>query len=297
MIMKRIRVSIFFPLSRILSSVAVLLLLTSPSLGNELPLPAVPDSLRTPRDRADYIVRHFWDAISPTDTAALRNATFIEQNFVNFASLFPHASAEAVDEALNARIKASAADSVAMRVLLSVAERYLYEPESPVFNEESYIVILRNVTSSRPFDTLTMSRYDYQLAEALKNRRGSEAADFKMTLPDGNVTTLHSLAAQADRTVVMFFDPWCDHCLDVITRLDTLCGTIPVVAVYFEGDDEGWTKAREVIPQDWIVAYTPGNPVEEGEIYSIRRLPTLYLIDRTGKVLGKDITVEEIAGL
>jgi len=47
----------------------------------ELPLPTVPNSLVTPRDRAGYVMMHFWDALDATDTVRSLNKDFWEQNF------------------------------------------------------------------------------------------------------------------------------------------------------------------------------------------------------------------------
>ncbi|MCM1096200.1 MAG: DUF5106 domain-containing protein, partial [Terasakiella sp.] len=61
--------------------------------ARELPLPVVPDSLRTPAARAAYVVGHYWDAMDWTDTTALADTAFIEGTFAGFAAVMPHAPA------------------------------------------------------------------------------------------------------------------------------------------------------------------------------------------------------------
>lgn len=85
----------------------------------ELALPTVPDSLRTPAERADYILLHFWDAMEWGDSAVVRDGAWMEQTFVNFASLIPYASsAAALDSAFTTLFDRAQTDMEAYRLLL-----------------------------------------------------------------------------------------------------------------------------------------------------------------------------------
>ena len=59
----------------------------------ELPLPSVPETLREPAERADFVVAHFWDGMDFTDRRRALDSAFVEQNFANFASVLPYATA------------------------------------------------------------------------------------------------------------------------------------------------------------------------------------------------------------
>ncbi|PWL61751.1 MAG: hypothetical protein DBY35_04350 [Bacteroidales bacterium] len=269
----------------------------------ELALPAVPDSLRAPAERADYILLHFWDAMEWGDSATVRDGAWMEQTFVNFASLIPYASsAAALDSAFTTLFDRAQTDMEAYRLLLGLADRYLYEPESPMHDEEAYMRVLDAVIADNCLDPVLFARYTYQLDEAKRNRQGSAATDFPLTLMSGEGSTLYDVASGADETLVMFYDAECDHCIEVIemlsaspelkSRVDS--GQLKVLAVYFEGDETMLPEVRRLIPGWWVSAYTPGNPVEEQELYSIRRLPTLYLISRDGIVKKKDFNPETL---
>ena len=67
---------------------------TLPRSGYVLSLPDVPPSLTAPEERAAYIIAHFWDGMDFGDTLRCRDRAFMEQNFVNYLSLFPHAGPE-----------------------------------------------------------------------------------------------------------------------------------------------------------------------------------------------------------
>ena len=51
--------------------------------------------LTASEERAEYIISRFWDGMDFADTLRSRDRQFMEQNFVNFLSLFPHARQEA----------------------------------------------------------------------------------------------------------------------------------------------------------------------------------------------------------
>ena len=270
----------------------------------ELALPAVPDTLRTPSERADYVLRHFWDAMEWGDTVATRDDKWMEQTFVNFASLIPYASSPStVDGAFAVLFDAAKRDATAYKKLLNIADRYLYEPESPMFDERAYIGVLDAVIADDCIDEVLLTRYRFQLAEARKNMPGTQAADFPLTMIDGTESTLYNLLRDAGESLVMFYDPECDHCLEVIRMISesdqvksrVKSGSLKIIAVYFEGDSDALPTVRNLIPEWWYSAYTPGNPVEEQELYAVRRLPTLYLIGNDGTVKGKDINPEDIS--
>ena len=102
------------------------MVITDTSVLEELPLPSVPSTLRTAPERAAYVLTHFWDSMDFRDMLHCRNKAFLEQNFVNFVSLFPHASQEACALAVKRLMKAAETDTVVYALLAEMAEIYLY---------------------------------------------------------------------------------------------------------------------------------------------------------------------------
>ncbi len=271
--------------------------------AGELALPEVPDSLRTPSERADYVMSHFWDAMEWGDTARVNDEKWMEQTFVNFASLIPYASSqEAIGRAFGVLFDRAANYKSGYKLLLNLADRYLYEPESPMYDEQAYVTVLDAVLADSVLDPVLLTRYRYQLDETKKNRQGEPANDFALTLVSGEESTLYNILKGSDETLVMFYDPECDHCHEVIQSLVASpdvksrikSGAMKILAVYFEGEEAMLPQVRQIIPDGWVSAYTPGNVIEEQELYAIRRLPTLYLIDSKGTVKGKDINPEKL---
>lgn len=268
----------------------------------ELPLPAVPDSLRTPAARASYIVAHFWDDMDFADTLRSRNRDFMEQNFVNYLSLFPHTPDDTIKAEVPKLMKRAEADTTAYNLLADLADQYLYDAESPMLDEESYIPFLETILDSKFMEPSRRSRFEYELSDAVRNRKGSTAADFSFIDSAGLRNTLYGSGDGKRSRILIFYDPDCDHCHDVINALkedmtitDKLhSGEISILAVYADGDTEVWNNAKNSLPAEWINAVSPENEIEEKELYILRHMPTLYLLAPDNKVLLKDPSVRQL---
>ena len=267
---------------------------------DELPLPDVPSTLREPATRAAYIIEHFWDKMEFTDTVRSHNTDFVEQAFANFISIFPYAGAESQRTAVGTLMRRAEADSTAYVVLTEVAEKYLYEPNSPMLSEDYYILFLEQMVASPVLGPYGTIRPRWQLEAARKNRPGMKAADFAFTTREGRRTTLHRTPSDGNMLLI-FYDPDCDHCKEIIA---TLCsdevlnrmtsgGELTVVAVYSGDERELWSEHAPSLPAGWTVGYEPGDMQERGT-YVLRAMPTLYLLDRDKKVILKDVLAEQL---
>ncbi len=259
----------------------------------QLPLPSVPTQLREPRQRAAYIVEHFWDAMDFADTVRSHNADFMEQNFSNYLSLFPLVDSTTLHGAVADLMRRAAAESGARRLTAEMADKYLYDPNSPMQNEDFYRLFLDVFLHDATLDEATRSRYAYQLTCIDKNRCGSAAADFAYTDRRGRRHTLYGTAAP--RLLLLFFDPDCENCQKTLAHLRhdaTLQhlideGRAAVLAIYAEGDDEAWQRAKDDIPATWMLGRDASH-IEDKELYILRALPALYVLDSEKRVVVKD---------
>lgn len=272
------------------------------SVVAELPLPTVPATLVKPVDRANYIIEHFWDAMDFRDTLRSRNEDFIEQNFVNYASVFPYADPSVrKSAALELLKRAHEADEKAFMLLTDTAEKYLYEMESPMRNEEVYISFLEAVVELPGLDDVHKIRPGYQLEAALKNRPGTTATDFTYITRDGRYRTLRKTSC-GDYLLLVFYDPDCEHCKEVMALLsaepllDRLVaeGRITVLAVDANGGNrELWESGIDLLPATWTAGLETGRLYEAG-LYVLRSMPTLYLLDSHNTVILKEPSPESL---
>ena len=200
----------------ILTALWVPIAASSQEIG-ELALPQVPATLRTPPARAAYIIGHFWDALDFADTLRSHDVRFMEQNFANYVSLFPIADTAALAPAVATLVGRAQSDAGALSLLAETAEKYLYEQDSPLFNE-TYYLLFADALVAAPLGDYGLLRIEAQRTAMRKNRVGTIAADFPFEIPDGRRLHL-SEVVQGRRALLLFYDPDCDHCMQTIAGL------------------------------------------------------------------------------
>lgn len=266
---------------------------TLPRSVHVLPLPDVPPSLTVPEERAAYIIAHFWDGMDFSDTLRCRDRAFMEQNLVNYLSLFPHARPETLPPHIDRLLERAAADSTCLDLVNDLAEHYLDDPNSPMRNEGYYILFLEGLLHLPGLSEAERIRPAYKLEMARKNRPGTTATDFAYTDRHGNRRTLH--ATRGKCLLLLFYDPACSHCsqiLDGLRASAVIAGLIAnkdlsVLAVYTEGDRRLWDETKASLPREWSVAIDESRIVER-ELYALPAMPVIYLLDGQKTVLLKD---------
>jgi hypothetical protein len=269
-----------------------------------LSLPEIPDAFTTVEDRAGYMLRHFWDSLNfRTDTALTHDADFMEQNFANYISIITIPDGKVAAATIRHLLGRAQVDPVAYNLLADIAERYLYDPESPMVNEDVYEMFLKSERRDRNTVFTTEERrekVDYQLASIAKNRRGSTATDFEYTDSTGCSTTL--MQTQTDGLLLLvFFDPECTDCAESVEVLedDMVMNRmlheheLTVLAIDINDDQEAWQRVKRTYPSTWMIGM--GSPeLYDSEVYMMRNMPSMYLLDSSKTVVLKDASVDDL---
>ena len=239
----------------------------------------------SPDDNINSRVLRYWDNFN----LANQNAATIEKTFVNYLQLLWYADAPTVEKSVSALLnKAENTDSVAFNAISSLFEKYLYNPNSPFRNEEFYIPVLKYLCASKSADFATKTRAGFRLKMALKNRVGELANDFEYTLSNGKKGKLSAI--KADYILIFFNNPDCHDCQRVKDILSSNnLSKIKVLAIYPDTDLSIWKKTA--YPDAWINGY---NNTSLKELYDLKAIPTLYLLDKDKRVILKDADVEQI---
>ena len=62
----------------------------------------------------------------------------------------------------------------------------------------------------------------------------------------------------------------------------------------WDEDKEEWERHLPDFPKEWINGYDKKLVIKEKNLYDLKAIPTLYLLDKDKKVLLKDATVAQI---
>lgn len=142
-------------------------------------LPEVPPVYTDPQERAKYMVAHYWDKFNFADTSFIRMPEITEQAFVDFLQMLSYVSDTEVEKGIFSMLeKALAADTLMFAHFTDLYDKYLYNPNSPILNEELYIPVLKYIINSSRVGEEDKMRPAFRLEMALKNREGNTATDF-----------------------------------------------------------------------------------------------------------------------
>ena len=128
------------------------------------------------------------------------------------------------------------------------------------------------------------------------NRENGIPNDFKFITRQGHTLSMHEI--QAEYTVLLFHDPECNLCEQILTLLTkepalSKAG-VAVLAIYPDNDMELWQSKTYNMPKNWYDAYSPDGELIEHQIYFISSTPSIYLLDKDKRVVLKGTTPQEL---
>ena len=265
-------------------------------------MPDIPVDITVPMQRAEYLTMHFWDKFDFGDASFFMNNDLPERCFVEFIDLLSIVPVETMEKSIDVLLKRSEASKTIFSLILKLSERYLYESESPVCDEEKLIPFMRYALQSSLLDDTEKIRPRFLLENISINRLGTVSSDIDYMLINKEKGNLHSV--NAEYTLLYFNDPECEDCAmltkqiiastAINNRINT--GGLKIIMVYVNDDIEAWEKHASEIPGSWIYSRDPEQKIIVEGIYNIKQFPTIYLLGKDKKVLLKDTTFDNLEG-
>lgn len=263
-------------------------------------------------DQASYVayyISHYWDRY---DFAAYDKKYAEEttgQAFANFAYLLQMqsgigAATPEAQSAVKAMLTRAAVSEDAYWHFLDLCEHYFYEPNSPMRNDEFFIPAIAHALSAKsPLDEDSKNRYRTLKKTVERNRPGTVATDFVYTTAGGSQGRMSQI--KSDILIIYFYNPGCADCRrvkDMLVESEAVSrlhkeGRLKVLAVYPDEDLTEWKKYLAENPKWWISSYDKGAVVQSRNLYDLKAIPTLYLLDKDKNVVLKDPTPENLIGL
>ena len=277
---------------------------------NALPFPDVmpPEMMTDARDRAEYLALHYWDRIAdpsrdyPSDSLIVSGVRKedVEQKFADWTTVLERVSRSSADKAINTLYEKSVAcerkdtSSNVFETFTELAEKYFYDPNSPLRDEDNYHVFVKRLASYEGFDEAERGKYRFEAEMTALNRTGTIAADFRFADKNGRMHTLHGI--QAPVTLLFFSNPGCNACMEIMNVLrghemisDMISdGYLAVVNIYIDEDIQSWREYMPVYSEEWYNGFDPDLVIRNENLYHVRAIPSLYLLDHEKRVILKD---------
>lgn len=252
------------------------------------PYPAIPDTLRSVEQRAGYLSEHYWDNYNFADTLLLKSKEVTEQGFVNFIDILnrfsPSISPKGIAhkdiaqknisrkgisrKGISCFTRKAFSNAAAKERFENLIEHYFEDQQSPVRNDRVYLMFLEEMKNSPCFDETEKERIAFKIKTTNKNLPGDIAINFKFKDENGKE---HQLSDYKNQKVILYFyDPDCENCHKVSAWLQTQ--TIPADI-----------KVIKMIADTHI-----------SHVYSLKNMPTIFLLDKENKVILKDCTAQEL---
>lgn len=267
------------------------------------PYPAIPDTLRSVEQRAGYLSEHYWDNYNFADTLLLKSKEVTEQGFVNFIDILNRfnldyaskgvahkdiaqkditqkditrkditrkgiAQKDITQKGIACFTRKAFSNAAAKERFENLIEHYFEDQLSPVRNDRVYLIFLEEMKNSPCFDETEKERIAFKIKTTNKNLPGDIAINFKFKDESGKE---HQLSDYKDQKVILYFyDPDCENCRKV----------------------SAWLKQRTIPADIKVLKMIADNHISY--IYSLKNMPTIFLLDKENKVILKDCTAQEL---
>lgn len=275
-----------------------------------LPFPdlQLPTMISGQQEALEYMAVNYWNGITdlsrtyPSDSLLVSGVRRgdVEQKFADWTSIMEYAGqgiwSKAVGNLYDRALACEAKDtsSQVFETFVDLFQKYYYDPNSPMRNEEVYYHFVMRYASFEGLSDVERGKYEREARLCALNRIGTKAADFRFADRRGKMTNLYDI--KAEMTLLFFSNPGCDACMQIINVLrdepliasHIASGRLAVVNVYIDEDIQAWRDYMPIYPEEWYNGFDPDYVLRSNELYAVRAIPSLYLLDAEKRVILKD---------
>lgn len=290
------------------------------ALLNAMKEPPYPTKIPVTRqdsiDNYNEYKKHYWDGISFMDDRIVRTPFFpnkVERYYRDVINPAPDSIIKDIDYKL---LLARSAPEMYKFLLNWLTDEFInpkYMGQDAVFVhlfEKYHSKGLTKWLNEKQMEAI--SRRAYML---MANLVGEKAADLDVLDTQDKPTSLYKL--DADYTVIAFWDPNCGHCKEEIPRLDSIYRAswqkhnVKVFAMLTpDGKQDVKTEWLKFINEkniaDWTHVYRTQKMEDDDyaaqrpgfrQLYDINMTPTIYLLDREKRIIGKKLSLMQLNDL
>jgi thiol-disulfide isomerase/thioredoxin len=273
------------------------------------PMPVLADGKKDSLFPARYVKEHYWDNVPLHDDRLLRTP-FFDGKLEDYFKYYVVPDADSLIQEVNYILLSARSGKDMFKYLLGrFTDKYI-NPEI-MGHDKVFIFLFNQYYSKGDTAWLTAKQKEYIFNRAyslMANQIGEPAAVLDLLDTTGKETPMYTI--KAPFTFVIFWDPNCGHCKEVVPRVDSMYEAkwkkigVKVYAVNVdEKAMDEWKKyIRENHLNGWLHAYQPkeqreadnkANRANFRQLYDVFQTPTMYLLDSEKRIIGKKLTIEQ----
>ncbi|MBR5484109.1 MAG: DUF5106 domain-containing protein [Alistipes sp.] len=259
-------------------------------------VPQLAPAMMPQEEKIRYMAEHYWDKFDFADTVFINEIE--PQRMLTAMAVYArgYVPDSLAHRSMTALMQKASTSKRMFEYFLMLANGVLHDPNSPLRDDERYIPVLEAAIASPLLDEYEKMPYEYDLKIARQNRVGHQANDFYYTTADSKRCKMHNV--EAEYLIIFISNPGCPMCREVketllsSPQLNLLAerGKLKVLVLYPDTDLDAWRAHLGDYPDAWINGYDANQTITKENLYDLRAIPALYLLDREKRVMAKDCT-------
>ncbi len=246
-----------------------------------------------------YYKAHYFDNVNFHDARLLRTKFYFNKINRYFDKMIVPAPDTIIKESKMVLEYASANEEVFQYTLQTLFNKYnnsnvMGMDKAFVFFAENYYLNGKAEWA----DTTWLKKVKERVKEIKPNLIGNEAPNLRLIKNDGSLVSLNMI--ESDYIVLFFYEPTCGHCKKATTKIVELSEkfwehSVEILGIYTQFDKNEWDKfIADKKLKNWINTWDPYNQSGFRSNYDVKSTPSIYLLDKDRKIIGKRIDVETL---
>lgn len=255
-----------------------------------------PEEIVTLSDKSNWLMQHFWDKMDYKKKEAV-NQSALNDAFRTYTLPMQWADKVEVDKAVDKQIQFLSKNPTLQLQFMKAAEEALYGNRAKIWIDEVYVKYLQAFLKNKKIKDTRKIRYRRQLQQIQNSMIGAYPPSFDFTTPTGAPGKFQPIGVF---TIIEFGDPECDDCRHAKLKMETDMkftslvdrGLVNVMFIIPDPVD-GWQTSLAGFPSKWVV----GASDTVSDQLDIRSTPSFFVIGKDGKIVAKNISLDEVKKL